>query len=290
MHPASSRSLLVPLIFIFLAAAQAKAEPAMWVIRDSDSTIYVIGTMHLLKHDAEWKAEKAKKTLHEARELWLEIADFDNQAAVAPLIARFGVDPQHPLSTKLNEAQRTKLEKVTTAYKIPAATLEPLRPWLAAVVLAETPILNAGYDPKAGVERILAAQATAEGDKILGFETAEEQMHLLADLSEEEQLAFFTSMLDDLGKGLELLDQLAKAWIDGDTDTIERISNDDIKKEAPTVYEKLLVRRNVAWAEKIEKMLKGSGVQMIAVGAAHLAGPDSLQSQLAKRGIKVERY
>lgn len=284
------RKLFIIALGLALAPAVAKAEPAMWVIKDADSTIYLIGTMHLLKHDAEWKAEKVKKTLHEAQELWLEIADFDNQAAVAPLIAKFGVDPQHPLSSKLNEAQRKKLQKITSSYKMPATTLEPLLPWLAAVVLTETPILNAGYDPKSGVERILATQAKAEGQKILGFETAEQQMHLLADLSEEEQIAFLDSSLDDLEKGLELLDQLAKAWIDGDTDTIERISNDDIRKEAPTVYEKLLVRRNIAWAGKIEQMLKGSGVQLIAVGAAHLAGPDSLQSQLAKRGIKVERY
>lgn len=286
----SRLSFLILSILIGLSAVPAKAEPAMWVIRDADSTIYLIGTMHLLKHDAEWKTEKAKKALHESQELWLEITDFDDQAAVAPLVAKLGVDAQHPLSTKLNEAQRTRLEKVATTYKIPAATLEPLRPWLAAVVLAETPILKAGYDPKAGVERILAAQATAEGHKIRGFETAEQQMHLLADLSEEEQIAFLDSTLDDLGKGLELLDQLAKAWIDGDTETISRISNDEIKKEAPTVYEKLLVRRNIAWAQKIEQMLKGSGVQEIAVGAAHLAGPDSVQAQLAKRGIKVERY
>ena len=285
-----ARSLVAVLSFVLLATSPAKAEPAMWVIRDADSTIYLIGTMHLLKHDAEWKAEKAKRALHEARELWLEIADFDDQAAVAPLIAKLGVDPQHPLSTKLNETQRAKLEKIAATYKIPSATLEPLRPWLAAVVLTETPILNAGYDPKAGVERILAAQAKTEGAKILGFETAEQQMHLLADLSEEEQIAFLSSTLDDLEKGLELLDQLAKAWIDGDVATIARISIDEIKNEAPTVYEKLLVRRNIAWAEKIEKMLKGSGTHMIAVGAAHLAGPDSVQEQLAKRGTKVERY
>ena len=285
-----SKRIFVVALGLICAQPVVKAEPAMWIVRDADSTIYLIGTMHLLKHDAEWKAEKAKKTLHQAQELWLEIADFDDEAAAAPLVAKLGADPQHPLSTKLNQAQRAKLDKITTAYKIPSATLEPLRPWLAAVVLAEIPILKAGYDPKAGVERMVAAQAKADGHKVLGLETAEEQMHLLADLSEEEQIAFLDSMLDDLEKGLELLDELAKAWIDGDTATIERISNDDIKKEAPTVYEKLIVRRNIAWAGKIEKMLKGSGVEMIAVGAAHLVGPDSVQAQLAKRGIKVERY
>jgi uncharacterized protein YbaP (TraB family) len=152
------------------------------------------------------------------------------------------------------------------------------------------PILKAGYDPKAGVERVLAAQATAEGDKIRGLETAEEQFHFFADLTDEEQIAFLVGTLDDLEKGLDLFDRLAKAWVDGDIDTIGQMSIAEMKAKTPTVYEKLLVRRNIAWAAKIEQILKGSGVQQIAVGAAHLAGPDSVQAQLAKRGIKVEKY
>src|SRR5438067_2939543 len=282
--------LPVALIFIIFAAISAKAEPAMWVIKDADSTIYLIGTLHLLKHDTEWNAEKVKKTVHDATELWLEVADFDNEAALAPLMAKFGIDPQHPLSSRLNGEQRQKLEKIAATYAIPVASLEPMRPWLAALVLAVGPIMKAGYDPKAGVERVLNAQALAEGDKIRGFETAEEQIQILAGLSDEEQIAFLNSILDDLEKGLDLLDKLAKAWIDGDTDTIKRLSVDDMKKEAPTVYQKLIVQRNIAWSEKIAAMLKGSGVQQIAVGAAHLVGPDSVQAQLAKRGIKVETY
>jgi uncharacterized protein YbaP (TraB family) len=62
------------------------------------------------------------------------------------------------------------------------------------------------------------------------------------------------------------------------------------RNQPAVVYKKLLVDRNVAWSEKIMEFLKGSGVQQIAVGAAHLAGPDGLQAQLEKRGIKVERY
>jgi len=292
MHdlPRSRWLLLVALIFILFAAISAKAEPAMWVIKDADSTIYLIGTLHLLKHDTEWNAEKVKKTVHDATELWLEVADFDNEAALAPLMAKFGIDPQHPLSSRLNGEQRQKLEKIAGTYAIPVASLQPMRPWLAALVLAVGPIMKAGYDPKAGVERVLNAQALAEGDKIRGFETAEEQIQILASLSDAEQIAFLNSILDDLEKGLDLLDKLAKAWINGDLDTITRLAVDDMTKEAPTVYQKLIVQRNIAWSEKIAAMLKGSGVQQIAVGAAHLVGPDSVQAQLAKRGIKVEKY
>jgi uncharacterized protein YbaP (TraB family) len=275
---------------LLVTLASIKAEPAMWVIKDADSTIYLIGTMHLLKHDTEWNTDKVKKTVHQSTELWLEVADFDNQSALTPLMAKFGVDSKQPLSSRLNAEQRKKLEKIATTYNFPVVTLEPMRPWLAALALAVGPIMKAGYDPKAGVERMLSAQAVAEGDKIRGFETAEEQIRMLAELSDAEQVAFLVSVLDDLEKGLDLLDKLAKAWIDGDTDTITRLSVDEIKQEAPTVYQKLIVQRNIAWSEKIAVILKGSGVQQIAVGAAHLVGPDSVQAQLAKRGIKVERY
>jgi uncharacterized protein YbaP (TraB family) len=285
-----SRKLALTGLSLFLVAAVAKAEPAMWVIKDADSTLYLIGTMHLLKHETEWNAERVKKTVHESTELWLEIADVDNQAALAPLMTKLGMDPEHPLSTKLNEEQKKKLAKVADTYGIPAASLEPMRPWLAGILLTAMPLLKSGYDPKAGVERVLTAQATAEGDKVRGFETAEEQLGIFARMSEEEQLLFLTETMDEIDKGIEELDQLAKAWMNGDTDGIARLFLDEMKAKAPSIYDKLIVRRNIAWAEKIEQILKGSGVQQIAVGAGHLAGPDSLQTQLAKRGIKAERY
>lgn len=290
MSTSTSTRILAIAFGLFAVLESVKAEPAMWVIKDSDSTIYLIGTLHLLKHDTEWNAAKVKKTVKESTELWLEIADFDDQTALAGLVAKLGMDTKHPLSSKLTGEQKQKLAKVAGAFGVPSANLESMRPWMVAFLLAEMQFLKAGYDPKAGVERTLKAQAVEEGDKIRGFETAEEQLRMLADMPEADQIAFLATMLDDLEKGMELVEQLAKAWMDGDNDTIGRLAADEIKAEAPKVYEKLIVKRNIAWSEKIEKMLKGSGVQMIAVGAAHLAGSDSVQAQLAKRGIKVERY
>ena len=285
-----SRKTLSVVCGWFVALASAQAEPAMWVIRDTDSTIYLIGTLHLLKRDAEWNSEKVKKTIGESTELWLEIAELDNQIAMRPLIATHGMDPGNPLSKKLNQEQRKKLAKIAATYSVPVATLESMQPWLAAVVLAGMPLAKAGYDPKAGIDRTLKAQAEAEGDKIRGLETVQAQVRMFADLPQAAQVAFLVEVLDDVEEGLALLDKLAKAWVDGDTETIARIGVDEMKREAPVVYKKLLVDRNVAWSEKIVEILKGSGVTQVAVGAAHLAGPDSLQVQLEKRGIKVERY
>lgn len=273
-----------------ILALPAKAEPAMWVIRDNDSTIYLIGTLHLLRHETEWDSAKVKKAVTESSELWLEVANIDDQASVLPLMTKYGIDPEKTLSSKLNAAQKEKLSKVADIYGVPLSSLEPMKPWMAGLMFAVLPLQKAGYDPNAGIDRLLKAQAEKEGDKIHGFETAEEQVRFFAELPEPEQIAFLEETLGEAEEGLAQLEKLARAWIDGDTETIGTLALTEFKKEAPVIYEKLVVRRNIAWSKKITEILKGSGVQQIAVGAAHLAGPDSLQAQLAKRGIKAERY
>jgi len=51
----------------------------------------------------------------------------------------------------------------------------------------------------------------------------------------------------------------------------------------------MLVKRNEAWAKAIAERMKQPGTTFVAVGAGHLAGPDSLQKQLEKLGIEVQR-
>ena len=50
----------------------------------------------------------------------------------------------------------------------------------------------------------------------------------------------------------------------------------------------MLVRRNTNWADQIQTELEGSGTVFIAVGAGHLAGDDSVQNILERRGVEVE--
>ena len=285
-----SRKTLSVAAGLLVALASVQAEPAMWVIRDSDSTIYLIGTLHLLKHDSEWNSEKVRKTVSESTELWLEVAELDNQEALKPLIAKHGLDLEKPLSKKLTAAQKKKLSKIAKRYDFQVANLEPMQPWLAAVLLGTMPLVKAGYDPKAGVDRMLRAQAVAEGDKVRGFEDAESQIRMMAEFPQAVQIAFLAETLDDLEEGIGLLDKIAKAWMEGDTEAIARLGVEEMKREAPAAYKKLLVDRNVAWSEQIVEILKGSGVVQIAVGAAHLAGADSVQVLLEQKGIKVERY
>ena len=184
-----------------MLATPAKAEPAMWVIKDNDSTIYLIGTVHLLRHETEWNATKVKKAVAESTQLWLEATDVDDLAKVAPVMAQYGVDMEHPLSSKLTPTQKQKLASVAETYSLPVETLESMKPWMAAMLCTVLPLQKAGFDPNSGVDLILKAQAIKEGDQIFGFETAEEQIRFFAELSEADQIAFLDQTLTDHGEG-----------------------------------------------------------------------------------------
>ena len=62
-----------------------------------------------------------------------------------------------------------------------------------------------------------------------------------------------------------------------------------MRKTSPVIYQRLIAQRNRRWAEKLSQVLKTPGTYFVAVGAAHLAGPDSVQKQLQAHGIEVRR-
>ena len=269
-------------------AIPAPAEPAMWIIKDKDSTIYLLGTIHVLRSDTVWNVPKIKEALGESTEFWMEIADMEQD--MVKLLGKYGLDPKKPLSRRLKPDQMERVRQAAEQYTFPLELLEPMKPWYAAVTLTMLPLAKAGYNASAGVEVALRLQARLEGDKIVGLETTEEQLQMMDSMSERDQIAFLMEQLTDVEAGLAELERLTKAWSEGDLDYLAEEFVGEAKRVSPTLYRRMFTERNIRWSREIATLLKRSGVQFIAVGAGHLVGPDSVQAQLAKRGIKAERY
>ena len=263
--------------------------PALWLIQDDDSRIWLFGTVHVLRPNTPWGSAKVDQALAEADKLVLEITNPDDQAAAAPIIQQYGVSPQTPLSSLLTAEELAELDTVAKALGASAAQLDPLRPWLAGLTLSVAPVIAAGYDPQSGVELVLRARAQADGKPVEGLETLEGQIRMLAGLSEETQLAFLRSAIRDYKEATTVLDGLVGAWASGDVEGIESIGVTRMREESQELYDALLTNRNRDWADQIQTMLAGSGDVFIAVGAAHLAGDDSVQEILEDRGVQAVR-
>lgn len=265
------------------------AGPALWVIRDADSTIYLFGTVHVLRPTTAWGTDLVDRAFDSADQVWLEISNPDDQAAVIPLIQQHGLSPDRPLSSLLSTEDAAELAAAAAAMGMPAGQIDMFRPWFAAMTLSVAPLVKAGYDPTSGVELVLKSRAQAAGKPIHGFETIDQQIRIFADMPEAEQLAFLRTTLDAYEDAHIELDRMVDAWATGDTGTLKTLSVDELKADSEVVYRALLADRNANWAGQIQQLLAGSGTVFIAVGAAHLVGEDSVQEILEDRGVTSER-
>jgi uncharacterized protein YbaP (TraB family) len=272
-----------------LLASPALAEPALWKVQGPHATVYLFGTIHVLKKTTDWRTPKIDNAFKSAGTLWEEIKDGDDPTVMQPLMIKYGLDRDHPVSSKLDAKGKAKLATVEAMVGAAPAQIEPLRPWMAALTLDLLPLLKAGYDPNSGVDNILKAQAKARGEPLEAFESIEQQIRFFADLPEKEEVDYLLSTLDDADKGAGLIEQLIDAWAAGDLAKLEALLNSDMRDKYPALYQKLLVNRNKAFAAKIETLLKGEGVSFVAVGAGHLVGRDSVQANLERDGFKAVR-
>jgi uncharacterized protein YbaP (TraB family) len=271
------------------AVPQAEGKgPALWVVRDADSTLYLFGTVHVLRPTTAWGSPRVDAAFDSADQIWFEISNPDDQAAVVPLIQQYGLSPDRPLSSLLTAEEMTTLNNVAAGAGLPPGQIDVFRPWFAGLALSMAPLLKAGYDPQSGVELVLKARAGAADKPIQGLETIDKQIGILAGMSEADQLAFLRTLLESYDEASVELDRMVGAWAAGDVATLEAVAVTEMQSETPALYEALLVRRNTDWANQIQTMLEGSGTAFIAVGAAHLAGDDSVQEILEDRGVRVE--
>jgi len=265
------------------------AGPALWVVRDADSTLYLFGTVHVLRPTTAWGSARVDAAFDSADQIWFEISNPDDQAAILPLIQQHGISPDRPLSSLLTAEEMEALNALAASAGMPAGQVDVFRPWFAGLVLSIAPSIKAGYDPLSGVETVLKARAEAAGKPINGLETIDKQVAILAGMSEADQLAFLRTLLEAWEDATVELDRMVGAWATGDVALLEEIAVDEMQAEAPALYEALLVRRNTDWADQIQTLLEGSGTIFMAVGAAHLAGDDSVQEILEERGVTVTR-
>ena len=265
------------------------ADPALWVVKDKDTTVYLFGTIHVLKPGLTWFDEAVKTAFDRSDEVKLEIV-MPDPATMQGLVQATGVAAPGtpPLTERLPEGKRAAITKAVTDLGLPANALDRYKPWLAATQLSVAPLSKLGYDSTNGPEEVISAAAKQANKPLTGLETPEQQLGFFGSLSDAAQLQFLESTVDELPKLDSQMANMVEDWAKGDPDALAREMNDELKS-SPEVAKVLLTDRNARWAQWIKQRMTTPGTVFVAVGAGHLAGPDSVQAHLAKLGVKAER-
>ncbi len=280
-------------VFLLALAAPALADqhfaPALFVARDADSTLYLYGTVHVRRPGAPWGGADAQRALRSAEEVWTELemspeADARAQAEVAQRAVS-----SRALDSYLSKPQRDRLKAALVALDVDPNYFAMMRPWFAGIMLSVLPVMRAGYDPQAGVDRQIDAIADAAGLRARWFETSAQQFDFFEGFSEALQIEMLMEGADAAIEGVAQLEEMERAWERGDLATLERLVIDETRTAYPELYEALFVRRNAAWTRVLVQEMRGSGVDFVAVGAGHLLGDEGLVAMLRAQGVRVER-
>ena len=271
------------------APATNDLDPALWVVKDADTTVYLFGTVHALKPGLDWFNDEVKMAFDRSQDLVVEVDLPEDPAALGAQVKKYGMLPAgQTLTSKLSPQGAKLLAADLQTLGMPANALDGFKPFFAAVTLTMLHLMQDGVSADDGVEKLLQAAAKEKGKPVGSLETTEFQLSLFDALPEKEQVR----MLEDGLKNAEFangnLDGIVTAWGKGDAEGVAKIIN-ATDNDSPLLYQKLLVERNVNWAQWIEKRLQTPGTSFVAVGAAHLAGSDSVQVMLGKRGITSAR-
>jgi uncharacterized protein YbaP (TraB family) len=271
-------------------AREAPDAPAIWKIDGSKGDIYLFGSVHLLPQSINWRTPALDAALNEAKVVVFEIdlEEAKNLTVMQQLIAKLGVLPAGQTLRKLLSPEgRTKLERVLALLAIPAAALDPLRPWLASITVNVQWIVSKGYDPNSGVDDKVWNLAKQGGKQLAHLETIEEQLDVFAGLTRNQEIELLLVSVDQIEKSPQMLDDLVAAWRKGDTAKLDKVLNADMD-ELPALRDRLLKGRHAKWLPQIESMIADGRTHLIVVGTAHLVGKDSVIAMLRAKGIKVE--
>ena len=273
-----------------LVAKAPAAKPAMWKLTDKDTTIYLFGTIHLLPKGTEWRTPAFNQAAASASDLVVEtVIDDANPASAAAEMMKLAVSPNlPPLLDRVPADKRAMLTGVATKTGVPMAVFDKLETWAGAFIMLGVTMKELGLDPNSGVESSLKTEFTTARKPIGQLETNAEQFGFFDTLPEAAQRKFLESVLDDPAKGRAQFAEMLSVWTRGDVKAMGDTFNRELA-DSPDLRENLLRKRNANWNVWLQRRLAQPGTTMVAVGAGHLSGSDSVIAMLEKSGYKVKR-
>ena len=270
------------------ATQPAVKAPALYQVSDDDTTIYVMGTVHLLPDDLVWFQNNIQTAFEASDELVLEIVEPDPQT-MQELVVKLAIDPSgKTLRSYFDDDLKQNYETRLASLGIPPEALDPFEPWMASVTLSAMQLQAIGLNPESGVEKVLTKAATASGKSISGLETAAQQLGFFDNLSKEAQLFMLESGIEDWDEGVDVVQKMIEEWKEGDVEDLSNLMNEAMVDQ-DELNEVLLTNRNANWVEWMTSRLDEPGTVFMAVGAGHIGGENGLLDLLEDKGLKATR-
>lgn len=280
------------LAFAYVLASVASAAPSktlLWEITSPHRTLYVTGdTQMLTRHDYPLPKPVLQAFQHSG-ELVLEGVPGASTKQAHTLMVQYGMlTPPGQLGELLDAAQLQQVKQTCSALGIPFARLQPLRPWLAALVVLQTSKAKLGFDPHVQESQFFFKAAKKRGISFTPLESVSEELRLFAGLPQALQVDWLVMEAQNWKRMVSGKPaQVRVAWRTGNTEVLEKLLAREYRGHAQ-LFKAIAINRNGAWLRALKGKLATKGAPVfVLVGAGHLVGKGNLISALQNAGYRV---
>jgi uncharacterized protein len=268
-----------------LGCLNSRAAGPVWVIRGAHDTVYLAGSIHLLRAaDAELPAALTRAYADSARLVMeIDLGTLDPHELAGTLLAHGTLPADTSLPAVLGPARYQRVSAAAAALGLPPAALERQTPWMVGLELTELEYARLGFDPEQGVEQQLVRRAHADQRPTAGLEQLSDELAVFEALGPRAQLRFLDLVVDGLADTDADTHAVLDAWRRGDAGRLTALLAHEYRED-PALYSALVSDRNRNWLPAIERLLEGNENSLVVVGALHLVGTGGLLELLRKDG------
>jgi uncharacterized protein YbaP (TraB family) len=277
------------------AAAAASTKPAakpsrglFYEVRGDPGTVFLLGSVHVGKQQFYPLDPPIESAFASADTLVLEI-DLSDKPKLEKQVAAASVYPHgDSLDKHLDPEVLTLLRDYFEKSGVTLESLNRLRPWVVTVMVIALEFKKAGFEAEHGVDVHFAERA--RGKKVVGIETAEEQVSFFMNMDQRTQNLMLKQVLEEVDDHAKIIDGAALAWLAGDDERIDRELLAPLRTpEYQELFDRLFTQRNLKMTRAIEGLLKQKGTHFVIVGAGHVVGKQGIVDLLRTKGYSVER-
>jgi hypothetical protein len=267
------------------APEQPPPSPALWKVSGAHGEHgYLFGTIHALPNGIRWHTKKVDAAFAASTTLAVEAKGIDSAEQMTAIFERLATTKgMPPLGSRVPPDERELVENALAGQRLTDRDFASVETWAAALTLANAYQLGKSAN---GVDRALLR--SAKGKRVVEFEGVEPQLHIFDALPEAAQADLLVAVAKDAAAGREKQRKQLDEWLTGDVAALADEAGDPLLSD-PELRQALLVARTANWAGQTDRLLKQGGTLFVAVGAAHVIGPDGLAALLARRGYTVTR-
>lgn len=284
------KKLIVVLITLVFSTA-VYAESSVWKLNSDKGTFYLAGSCHVLRKSDYPLPEEFESAYENVDQV---IFETDLEALLRPdiqflLMSKGMYTGGDTLEKKLSKKAYESLVKFCFDKAIPIALFQSFKPWMLTMTLMTMELEKNGISPGDGLDLYFSNKAKKDGKSTGGLEDIHKHIELFSSLEEDLDESIIESFLQELEELQVIMDGLIKSWRAGDEVGIDKFLSENMRKEYPKLYNRLIIDRNRNWINQLEALIESGKRTLVIVGVGHLVGKESVINLLKSKGYKVKK-